>query len=218
MKITKKSSSGTGNGVSNKHLPPFIQALKDFEKLIRAIYRHYEKNPSKTFDQKFHLLNNWHNEYKIDLRTEEFPWHLCNGIYVFYNGWNSVRFISKFPLRFKAPTFEGGGKTDKMSIVLTTEISLNKSIMKKFLENDLIPEHIKVKLLQEIKKVYKEKIKTRYKDDIRFLGKEIRTRKIRIEKFKEQITVEAVEIYKMEKMIKKIEKILEKKFKQLKEQ
>lgn len=207
MKTKNISVSGTGNGVYEEYLPDFISALKDFEKLIRSIYKYYEKDQKKTFDGKFHLLNNWHNTYKIDLRPEEFPYHICNGISVYSGGWNHLQLVAKFPLKFKAPTF-GGGETTNMNVALVTEVYLSEHSMNLFLNNKEIPESLKLEILRTLKDHYKNEIVRRYEKDVKYLKDQIAQKKDEIEESKTVIDLNTVEIPKIEKRIKEIESIL----------
>lgn len=208
MKINKQSVSGTGNGVNEEMLLPFVEALKDFEKLIRSIHTFYSKKPTKSFSGgKFHLLNNWKGEYKIELRNEEFPFHLCNGIDVYYCGWNDVILSCKFPLKFKAPTFSGG-ETDDMSVVLTTQVSLYKNNVANFMENKSIPKHIKIEVLKGVKEAFDKNVKTRYEEDVKFLIKLAEQKKLEIKNSEESIELNTIEIPEIEGRIKEITKIL----------
>jgi len=208
MKIEKKSTSGTGNGVNEERLKPFVEALKDFEKLIKSIHTFYSSKPKDSFSGgKFHLINNWHGEYKIELRNDEFPYHMCNGIDVYYCGWNDVILIAKFPLKFKAPTFHGG-ETDDMSVVLTTQVSLYKNNMVGFMNNKLIPEHIKIEILKAVKKNYEENVRTRYEEDAKYLISLAEQKKKEVMQANEKIELNTIEIPEIENRIKRIEKIL----------
>lgn len=209
MKINKFSVSGTGNGIGEENVEFFVKALFDFSKLIKEIADKYKQEPKNTFSGKFHLINNWHGEYKIDLDNNTFPYHLCNGVYTFVNGWESAQLIVKFPLKFKAPTFAGGA-TDSMSVALVTEISLRKDSMSKFLDRQDVPNRVKTKLLECILEVYEDKVKTRYTESVEFLKEQAERRKISIKNKSEEIGIDIVEIGKIEEKLLEIKELLKK--------
>lgn len=209
MKTIKKAISGTGNGVDGEYLDNFIQALKDFEKLIRSIYKYYERKPHETFSRGFRLLNNWHDQYKIEVRPDEFPYHLCTGIYVYNMGWNEMQLVCVYPLRFRAPTFNGG-TTDNMSVAITTNIHLGQDNMKKFLKNKMVPKALKTEILQQLKQYYEEEVRNHYERDMDYLKNEIKRRKIQSEEAIEQINTNEIEIPKLKERIDLIKNELKK--------
>jgi len=208
MKITHGGVSGTGNGVRDNAQDDFVVALRDFEKLIRRIHKYLDANRDKWFSRgAFYVLNNWHNMYKIDLRNDEFPYHLCNGIAVYDGGWNTLQLVVKFPLRFKAPTF-GGGETQNMSVALVTEHSLSQDGIDDLLSSDHVPEHLKDEILKRVLSETEDRLLTEYKKDIEHMREIAQERHIEIEQAQKDVEMYNIAIPQLEERAQKLTEII----------
>ncbi len=171
MKIERKFTSGTGNGLNEIHYTEFINALEKEVKFLNKFISHYKKTgASKMFGSNWYALNNWHGEYKIESYADNcFPFEIVNR--VGFNSWGDIELGIVIPMKLKAPTFNGG-ETENMKVVFCTHLNVRN--LKEFVKKYELQPHILKEVLFCAKEYYLNKIKEQKEDSNAYIERELK--------------------------------------------